>query len=268
MSALQNMIFKNCVVDQVHITNAIGASEVSSNNVPQWTPNTLFLANFFNDLVAGNIHNEGLDIVSFELRRSRIGEMGSKTLGTLPFDAENPETIEFIDYTAGAGDYIYSIIPFSNSGDAGQASSIQIESDFSGVWMVDKFDNFTLGFDKQWGSKTTFDVTFNEKRIEIQNFSDYPSVYYLPGQHATFAITTLVLPSEWSSKEWAKIMEKIKTRKPMLIKSGSGDLYVCNIHTPVKSTWMVEAHRKSDPMQITLECMEVMSYNAYMEMGE
>ena len=264
---ITKILFKNCVVDQVHVSTNTTSVDISSNNIPSWTPNTLLLANFFDNLIAGNIHNDGLDIVKFQLRRNRVGSLDVRILGEVPFDPENPETIVFQDYTAGAGDFVYSIVPFSTAGQPGQSSSLQVESDFNGVWIVDKNDNFVLGFDKQWDSKTSFDVTLNQKRVEIQNFSDYPSVYYLPGTHATFTISTLLTPTDWSFDDWKKIIAKVNSHIPLLIKSGSGDLYVCDVHSPRKTSWMIEAYRKNDPIQITLSCTEIMSYNEYMESG-
>lgn len=264
---INKITIKNCVVDQIHVSSQTSDITVSSDNVPSWTPNTLFLANFFDNLIAGNIHNDGLDIVKFQLRRNRVGSLDTRIIGEVDFNPSDPDTITFQDFTAGVGDFIYSIVPFSTAGQPGQASSVQIESDFAGVWIVDKNDNFTVGFDKQWGSKAIFEVDLKEKRIEIPTFSEYPSVFYLPGQYATFTLSTVIIPKDWSFDEWKKIIDKINSHVPLLVKSGSGDLYVCDIHSPFKSSWMIEGYRRNDPIQITLNCTEIMSYNDYMESG-
>jgi hypothetical protein len=258
---------ENCIVDQIEIREQTSDIDLTSTKGTSWEIDTVLLAEFLGNLEAGNVNNEGLVITKFRIKRRNSGELTNITLGEFDYDYLNPQTLEFIDKSLGIGDYIYSIVPVGENGLEGKPTEISlIDFSFTGVWLVDKNDNFTFGFTKQWdGELRTLDISLEQGRIEIETLYPYNSVFYTPKQFSRFTISALVTPSNYSITEWTNLVNKISEHVPLIVKSGSGDLYICDIYSPQKSTWLVNAYKSVDPVIITIQCMELMDYKTYME---
>lgn len=262
---ISNIEFKNCILDEVHIRQKVSDIDISTAK-ETWQLDTYLLAKFLNNFEAGNVDNEGLLITSFRIKRRNLGELNSITLAEIPYDPESTQTLIYYDYTAPVGDLVYSIEPVGENELPAKPNEVIHESLFTGVWLVDKTDNFTFGFWMQLGNGlSNLNVALQQKRIEIDTFDDYPGVYYFPGEHHRFTVSALVNPTDYSITEWRRIINKITQHVPLIVKSGSGDIYVCDVHSPQKSTWLINAYRKKDPVIITVECVEIMSYESYME---
>ncbi len=261
---IKNIEFKNCILDEIHIREK--TTNIDNTAVKEsWQLDSILLARFLNNLEAGNIINEGRIITKFIIKRRNLGELDNITLHEIPYESGIKQTLEFIDYTQSAGDLIYSIVPIDESGLDGKTNEIQHESIFTGVWLVDKNDNFTFGFDKQWGGEMrNLDIALQQGRIEIPSLSKYYGVYYTPEEFVRFSLSAVIMPSNFSIAEWNSLVNKITQHIPLIVKSGSGDIYVCDVYSPQKSTWLVNAYRKNDPVEISVECMEIMSVQEYM----
>ncbi len=264
-SSINNIFYtelKNSVVDELHIRER---TDILTDNIKIiWQRDTRLLAKFLNSLSAGNIDNQDIPIIKFAIKRRRYDELKNLILGYLPF--VNDTEIEYIDYTQPVGDFIYSVTPVSENGFEGKPNEVHVESIFTGVWLVDKNDNFVFGFDKQWdGELRALNIVLEQDRIEIPSLSKYRSVYYTPEEFARFTISALVTPTNYSFTEWQKLVSKLSSHVPLIVKSGSGDLYVCDVYSPQKSTWLVNAYKTVDPIVFTVSCMELMSIEEYLE---
>lgn len=75
---------KGCIVDEVHVRERTDSSINLSPTKDQWQVDTFLLAKFLNNLEAGNIDNAGLELVNFAIKRRKVSELDSITLGYLP----------------------------------------------------------------------------------------------------------------------------------------------------------------------------------------
>lgn len=265
-TALRDMYYgelKNGVYDELEIREAtnVDIGPTKSN----WEADTRAIFKFIEDLEGGNIANNGLEIVSFQIRRRRPNELDGYTLATIPF--ENNKKIEYIDYTQPNGELIYSIVPLAENALDGKEVSTQTESDFVGWFLVDRDTNNVLAMDKSLDSPGEVDTELQQGRTVIETLTRYPSAFYTERNFHEFTLSTVIYPEEFSRSgfEYEKILNNfIYNHKPVLVKSSDGRVFICDVHSPKESspqnTW--EGY---DYKVITLSFMEVGSYDSYMK---
>lgn len=235
-----------------------------SSTKGSWQIDTFLLAEFLNNLEAGNVNNEGLIINKFKIKRRSSGELTNITLKELDYDYLNPTTLEFTDYTAPTGNMIYSIIPIGENGLEGKPTESSVSSEFCGWWVIDKNNNNIFPFIYQYGGENrTVDIALEQNRIEIPTMSQYPSVYYLPQEFVRFTLSAVIIPTEYSNIEWNTLISMITQHIPLIVKSGNGDIYVCDVSAPSKQV-MLNKFVNGDPFTVNINCCEIMSYLSYM----
>lgn len=254
---------QNCIVDRIEVREQTSNIDLSSTK-SDWQIDTVMIAEFLGNLEAGNVNNEGLEITKFKIKRRNSGELTSITLGELDYDAQNPTTLEFTDFTQPVGNLVYSIVPVGVNGLEGKESSKQITSDFIGWYIVDKNNNSVLQMNTCI-EEPSIAVQLNQNRIEIETMSEYPSVYYLPRRNHSFTLSAVIVPANYSVTEWNNIVTMIERHIPLIVKSSSGDIYVCDVSAPSKQMlFSANARRGYDYIQLSLNCSEIMSYSSYM----
>ncbi|MDT0160261.1 hypothetical protein [Bacillus sp. AG4(2022)] len=263
---MKNVELKNAIYDEIHIREKTDGID-KTNIKEEWQLDTMLLARFLGDLEAGNINNQGVQITQFAIKRRKLTETGYTTLGYKNFVNNNQFIYE--DYTQSNDEYIYSIVPVGENGLEGQENSIQIKSDFTGWAVVDRDSNETLMFDKFIGSANSVDTQLNEGRVQLDTLSPYPSFFYTPQKYHTFSLQGVFIPEDWrrSGQQYEQILEQfVFSRKPMLVKGGSGEVYICNVHSPSKSA-PNNVWKDHDYMNLTLSFTEVMSYEEYININ-
>jgi hypothetical protein len=253
---------KNSIIDELNIRERIDVD--TSNTKNNWQIDTRLLAKFMDDLEAGNVQNEGIQIVKFAIKRRKVDELNPITLGYLDF--VNDSEVEYTDYTQGNDTYIYSIVPVGENDLEGKPTEVQIESDFVGWWIVDKDTNEVLGFDKFFDNNPSVETQLNQKRTVIETLTGLPQVFYTGLPYSTFSLQAVFLPEEnqRSYVEFKRILDKfINQHKPFLVKGSTGELYVCDISNLRKSTPQ-NAYKGFDYISLTVDALEVMSYDEYM----
>lgn len=261
--SITNIQFKNCILDEVHIRENTSDIDISSTK-ETWQLDTYLLAKFLNNLEAGNVDNEGLIITQFAVKRRSLGELTNITLGYLDYNPNDPQTLEWTDFTQPVGDIIYSVVPIGENGLEGKPSSIQIESSFAGWWLVDKNTNTTFEFGKQFGGENRMvDIQLEQGRIEIPTLSKYPGVYYTEQEFVRFSLSAVVVPAKYSVTEWNRLVDMITQHIPLIVKSGNGDIYVCDVSAPSKQV-MLNKYANGDPFVCQINAVEIMSYDEYM----
>lgn len=255
---------KNAIYDDIHIREKTDGINVS-NTKEDWQVDTILLAKFLGDLEVGNISNEGVKIVKFAIKRRKLNETNSITLGYKDFVNDSQFTFE--DYTQANDEFIYSIVPVGENELEGQENSITVESDFTGWVLVDKDTNETLLFDKFIGGENFVDTSLNQGRVQIDTLYPYPSFFRTPQNYHEFSLKSIFVPEEWqrSGQQYESILNNfIYNHKPFLVKGSGGEIYVVECHSPVKSSPQ-NTHKGYDYMDITLSFTEVMSYEEYMK---
>lgn len=258
---------KNAIYDEIHIREKTDGID-SSNVKEDWQIDTVLLAKFLGDLEAGNINNSGIQIEKFAIKRRKINEINSITLGYKDFINNNQFVYE--DYTQPNDEFIYSVVPVGENGLEGQDNSIQVKSNFVGFHLVDKDKNEVISFDKFIGSEPNVNTSLNQGRVQIDTLSKYPSYFYTPQSYNTFTLQTVIIPEEWElvGQKYEQILNNyILQHKPFLIKGGDGSVYVADIYAPVKEV-PLNIYDGRAYMTLTIQCTEVMSYDEYMELGE
>lgn len=265
ITSINYIKIENSIVDQIEIRERTSGIDLTSTK-GNWEIDTVLLAEFLNNLEAGNVNNEGLVITKFRIKRRNSGELTNITVGEVDYDYLNPTTLEFTDYSQPVGNFIYSIIPVGINGLEGKPSEQSITSEFYGWWIVDKNNSEVFEFGKQYGGENrTVDVSLEQGRTEIQTMSQYPSVYYTPQQFARFNLSAVVVPNNYSITEWNNLVSMITQHVPLIVKSNNGDIYVCDVYAPSKQV-LLNKYTTGDPFNINISCVEIMAYQNYMSL--
>ncbi|MGD6876762.1 hypothetical protein [Bacillus infantis] len=262
---IKYMELKNAVYDEVHVRESTDNID-SSPTKEEWQMDTLLLAQFLGDLEAGNINNRGVRIDKFAIKRRKVTETNSLTLGYKDFVNNNQFVYE--DYTQSNDEFIYSIVPVGENGLEGQQTSIDMKSEFSGWFLVDAEVNEVLAFDQFIGGGGSVDTTLNQSKAQINTLTRYPRFVYTGQEYHSLQLKATFIPQEWqrSGQQYEAILEQfVRSHKPFLVKGGSGEVYVVNVDSPAKSAPQ-NTHKGYDYFELTLELNEIMSYEEYMEL--
>lgn len=262
---IKYMEVKNAIYDEIHIREKTDG--ITTDNVKEdWQMDTILLAKFLGDLEAGNISNQGIQIEKFAIKRRKLNETQGITLGYKDF--VNNNQFVYDDYTQPNDEFIYSIVPVGENGLEGLDNSINIKSDFAGWFLVDKDTNEVLPFDKAIDGSNTVDTSMTQGRVQIDTLTKYPRFMYTNSEYHTFQLKSVFIPEDWqrSGQQYQDILNKyVRSHKPFLIKSGSGEIYICEISTPTK-TAPQNVYKGYDYMDLTVTCTEIMSFEDYMNL--
>ncbi len=264
-SAVRNVdqiTLTDAVYDEVHLRERTDKNLTSTKT--EWQVDTLLRGLFQNNLEAGNVQNDGMPIEKFVIKRRKTNDLKNIKVGEMDFN--NNETVSFTDRTQTNDHYVYSIVPFSQDIE-GKPNEVQIESDYTGWYVYDKDTDNILSFDTFIGSAPSVDTNLNQGRTQINTLSKFPTVFYTDQNFHEFQLQATFVPEEWerSGKDYQRVLDQFMNQhRPFLIKSGNGELYVCDVHAPNKSaplnTW-----KGHDYFTLTINCTEIDDYETYME---
>ena len=254
---------KNAIYDEISIREKTNFNPTNIRDT--WQIDHKLLAKFAGDLEAGNVQNEGLQIVKFAIKRRKRDDLNSLTLDYMDFT--NNSTLEYTDYTQPSGrNLVYSIVPVGENELEGKPNDITVDSEFTGWFIVDKDTNNVLSFDKFIESESAISLGLNQGRTTIETLSKYPQVYYDDREYHTFSLSTVILADEWgkSSDKYKNLLDNfIRNHKPMIVKSGNGKLFICDTSKPQVSeplnTW-----DGRDYFTITIDLLEIQDYDDFM----
>lgn len=260
--AITEIELKNAIFDEVHVRERTSGINLTPTK-KTWQIDTIMMPKFLGNLEAGNINNEGLVISQFAIRRRSVGDINNITLDYLPYDPNS--IVEYTDYTQPVGNLIYSIVPVGENGLEGKPNEILIESEFTGWWIVDKEVQSTYGFDKMFGGEDRkVNTQLNQGRVELRVLgSKYPRVFYDETEYTSFTLSSVILPSDYSYNKWLELTTLITQHIPLIVKGGSGDIYVCDIYAPSKDT-LLNAYKQRDYIDLTVNCVEIQDYLEFM----
>jgi hypothetical protein len=254
---------KNCIIDELHVRRSTTGIDLTSAKNP-WQNDTYFLAKFMNNLEAGNVLNEGIPIDKFVIKRRKVGELTTSTLSNIDFISGN---MEYTDYTQGIGNYVYSIVPLGINGLEGQPNEITAESVFVGYYLVDKNTGNVQPFDKFMDSEPSVELGLTQGRVEVETFSRFPTVFYTDAEYHRFSLSTVIVADDFSNTgvKYNDFLNKfIRNHRPFIIKSGSGEVYICEVSKPKKSA-PLNAWDGRDYFEITIDCLEINDYESFMK---
>lgn len=234
-----------------------------------WDGNTKLLAKFKKNLEAGNIENDGIKIIGFQVNRRVKDTYDSIHVGDIYSDDAVliGKEFEFNDYTQPNRKLIYSIRPIGENLLTGNANELEIESEFSGWWIVDKDTDQVIPFDKSIGSVGSVDYGMNQDRTVIDTFSQYPQIYYNGNrENHSFTLQATFLPEdgERSGEVYERMLNNfIRQHKPFIVKSSNGNIFVMDISNPRVSTPM-NSWKNYDYIDFSVDALEIMTLEEYM----
>lgn len=255
--------FGGAIIDEVMVREK--TNQGTTNVKDAWQNDTRILAKFVGSLEAGNVNQNGVKIVKFAIKRRIVGEYEDKQIGEVNFTGN--QDLEFSDYTQPNTKLIYTIIPVGENNLEGTPVETEAESNFVGWWIVDKDTLEVLPFDKALGSVGNVDTTLTQNRTVIETFANLPSVYYGNQAYHSFTLDATFLPEEWerSGEVYQRILNNfIRSHKPFLVKASTGEVYVVDLSNIRKSTPQ-NAYRGYDYMQISVDALEIMDYDDYIQ---
>ncbi len=195
----------NQTCDYLHIQNApVDISEVSyvDTEPTQWDNNTLLLAKFNNDLVAGDSSLTD-NIVGYEIRRKKGASPYTEYVGTIKASPEELKSKKYIiDYMVeNNSDYTYYLFPATTVSGSGVVLSPSVTDEVKTDWgywsllVVDETDEenvfylnkmFKFELNLQTGERNN-----NAVVSVIQNFTKYPTVQYGMSNYWSSDLTSL-----------------------------------------------------------------------------
>jgi|GEM_PF-1546504 len=264
INTISKVKLNNAIYDEVMIRERVDVDYKNSTK-DGWELDTFLLAQFKGDLEAGNINNGGIPIDRFAIKRRKVGETKNYILGYKDF--VNNNQFVFTDYTQSNGDFIYSITPVGVNDLQGKDNPVNVTSDFAGWFVVDQKENMAIPFDKFIGSEPTITSNLQQSRVQIDTLTKYPNFFYTDQEFHDFQIQSVFAPNEWerSGDQYERLLNAmIRHHKPMLIKGGSGESYVVDIHSPSKSSPQ-NTYSRYDYMTLSVQATEIMDYDEYMD---
>jgi len=261
-----NLVLSNAIFDEIH-GYELGDKDLS-NVKESWTAYTFIYGKFEGNTNAGNIDNEGVPIDKLKLNRRTKGKDDEVTLAI--YDYAQSGNIEFskIDWTQGAKEHIYSVIPIGINGLIGKKNETEISTPFIGYWIMDIDDADTyFVFDK------TIDDGFNsvtkskeEDRSSVSTYGRFPVVGYTPAEKVTFDIDGAFLnrPGKTGLEQYEDLEELIREHKPLLVKNGVGETMICDIHSPTNSIANIAEKDDLDYVIVNVKAEIISDYTTYM----
>lgn len=135
----------------------------------KWTPQTLLMAEFEEDLSAGNISNLDTPVTQWQINRREVNGSTLKVLKSLDVGVS-----EFVDYSAQANkNYVYSIFATSADDQSEPLEAEEIETNFYGYYLVDEDEGLVYKFDLNVQSGTK---QYQEDVTIMENYTQYPSI--------------------------------------------------------------------------------------------
>ena len=177
-------IYGNATIDKLQIKNIEMSDEDLQNIIMTdnsiWDINTLAMAEFENDLIAGNISNLINPVTKWQVNRREVSGSTFKVL-----DVVDVGVSEYIDYSAQHGkNYIYSLFATSENEQSEPLECEEVETDFFGYYLVDEEEGKVYKFDLNVQSGTK---QYQEDVTISKSYGKYPTISQ--GQSRYFSTT-------------------------------------------------------------------------------
>jgi hypothetical protein len=199
------------IVDEISIKKSGLTTDTTHQ---EWDLSTILIAKFLNNLEAGNIGMNGLEITGWKIRRRRVDNTSIQELTTI----ENQGDLYYIDYTPSATiTYEYEVVPMSGDIE-GQPTTVTIKSEFERWFLTDNIETYSF-----YVNLDISDLPRNIQRYIYEGFNQYPIVSYGTLQYDSGTISALLMNDNLEYRK--KVLDFINNRKPKYLKNPSGDIW-------------------------------------------
>lgn len=199
---------------------------------PEWDSSTIMNASFDSTLEGGSIDLNGIEIVSWKVRKMQSGDSTSSLIGVYPITENLVMSCEDVT-VASNKDTTYEVLPVGVNGIEGASTSVTYNLPIEGWWILDPDDTdncvqFLYNLDDT-------SIQTDEDRVEMSTFAKYPIVRYGKKRAKRGTLSSLFIPDE-SSISPELLYEKLdyltSLHKPLLLKGYTGKNYLVDISAP------------------------------------
>lgn len=196
------------------------------NYKPTWTQDTVFLAEFQEDLEGGNmVLAEGEDVISWMINKRPKDSLVNQYLDTVP-----AEVTSYKDYQVRKGDgYIYQILPITQNTIGQPLETPNLISDYYGWFLIDEEDGLVFKFDINLVSG---DLSSTDNQVEYETFNQFNTYSqgkrnFLKGQITGIVPESIPVDGvmEQSAEFMITLQDFVNNGKKKLLKSRKGDLW-------------------------------------------
>lgn len=251
--------FYKGLLDNVYIDENL-LFEFKEDKPTEWNYSTVVHAKFENTLEAGNISGQGYSIQKLRIQKRKKDSYEWVNVEEIPY-VKNQTDYEFVDkYVENEESYIYSLVPIAANILGARILSNEIKTEFEGVFLSDKDNNYKLLYDIEYGSITH---NVNSNVFESPDCK-YPIVAYSSIDYISFPInaTFVTVSSENGDVDIRaekiareNLLKFIKNGKPKVYKDSKGECRIISITDKPTET------------PISVEGISKLSFNA-VEIGD
>jgi hypothetical protein len=248
-------------VDEISVQEGMDV-DITDESKKEWQFDQILLAEFKNNLEAGNIGLQGMPIQFIKIKKRKKEDLKWNELRHLPFD-KNTKNYYYLDYYVSAlEEYEYAVQPIGYGDVAGNNIYSEITSDFDGTWLMDKDKQYKLMYNLDIGN---YETTIPSTIIETLG-GQYPYVFingdvkYRKGSLKCMLLSDSTLDKCNIDRKQEKnlregLMKFLTDKKPKIYKDGSGITMVVML---VGSPTLIPRNDLSQQVyEVSLEFIEI-----------
>lgn len=247
---IEKMSVKGAIYDEISVRSR---TDIPFTTVKiEWTYDTLLLADFINNLNAGNVDFSNMTVAKLIVKRRLATEFEWQKLTEFLYEKGKID-FEYYDRTIEAlEDYEYIVIPATADDTEGNIINIgSISPEFEGAFLMDKDLMFKLRAGLNYGS--TARGIKNEVKEPFE--SQYPIVVsngalnYDKGDLSAVVISDntmkgIVIDTRQEKLHRKKIMDFLCNSKPKVLKDGIGNIWLIMIAGEPEVQYINEVRRR------------------------
>jgi hypothetical protein len=199
-----------------------------------WNYSTLVNIGFQGNLEGGNISSEGYHVEFLKIQKRRYDSLTWTPSAILPYTMSVGDYSVLDTYIANDEDYVYSLVPMAANITGTRIVSDVVRTNFSGVFLSDKFSNFELAYDVEY-----VDIEHNVVSSTFEPLdSKYPIIVYSNSDYSTFSVTATSVAEnsaygqvdiQSEKRKRNALVEFLKNKKPKVYRDGKGDLKLVTV---------------------------------------
>lgn len=225
----------NSIIDETNIRSRTDL-DITNSNKTIWQYDNILLALYKDNLEAGNVNLNGIEIEYIKLKKRKIEDLQWQELKNIQL-LTGVYLYEYIDkYVESLQDYEYAIQPIGAGGIIGNNIIAQIECKFEGTWLLDKDKQYKLLYNLNVGD---YETIIPNTIIETLG-GQYPFVFtngnikYRKGNIRCSLLSDSTINTGNIDRKQEKfirksIMDFLTDKKPKIYKDSSGEFMVISI---------------------------------------
>lgn len=228
---------KNMIVDEIYIDEDI-TIPYTTDKSDGWNYRTVIDSKFNNSLEGGSIQANNFQIEKIRFQRRLADEVVWQDVGEIEYKPDDQVLYEVIDKNIQNDfEYQYSILPITATVLGSRVVSDEIVSEFEGIFLSDKNNNYRLFYNIETDS---MQHNISTAILETLN-SQYPIVIDGNLDYRSGGIKALFVSTETANRNDGKItiraeklgrdrlMKFLKNRKPKILRQPNGETMLVRI---------------------------------------